>query len=103
MTSRIYRLPGEEFRAKGYRTISTPFFLLKVKKNSLTRFRVGVVVGKSVNKSAAKRNFWKRQVKEGFSANPLPGHDMLMMLSPNAGGLTKKQFQEALAKAIVKI
>jgi ribonuclease P protein component len=95
------RLPSDQFRARGYKTISTPFFLLKIKKNSYKAARIGVVVGVSVNKTAVKRNFWKRQARAEIALRATGGNDILMMVSPNARRLTKKQFREEVAKALV--
>jgi ribonuclease P protein component len=96
----IMRLPSDEFRARGYKTISTPFFLLKIKKNSYKTTRVGIVVGVSVNKAAAKRNFWKRQARAEIALRAADGSDILMMVSPNVRRLTKKQFREEVAKTL---
>lgn len=95
------RLPSDQFRARGYKTISTPFFLLKIKKNSYKATRIGVVVGVSVNKTAVKRNFWKRQARAEIVLRATGGNDILMMVSSNVRRLTKKQFREEVAKALV--
>jgi ribonuclease P protein component len=94
------RLPADQFRAHGYKTVSTPFFLLKIKKNSYKNTRVGIVVGVSVNKAAAKRNFWKRQARAEIALRVASGNDILMMVSPNVRRLTKKQFREEIAKTL---
>src|ERR1035441_10151694 len=94
------RLPSDQFRARGYKTISTPFFLFKIKKNSCKTTRVGIVVGVSVNKAASKRNFWKRQAYAEIALRAASGSDILMMVSPNVRRLTKKQFREEVAKAL---
>jgi ribonuclease P protein component len=95
------RLPSDQFRARGYKTVSNPFFLLKIKKNSYKTTRVGVVVGLSVSKAAAKRNFWKRQARAEITLRAGAGSDILMMVSPNVRRLTKKQFRGEVAKALV--
>jgi ribonuclease P protein component len=100
MANKISRLPSDQFRARGYKTVSTPFFLLKIKNNPLRNVRVGVVVGRSVHKTAVKRNFWKRQAFTGIAAHATVGNDILMIVSPGADRLTKKQFKEALSKAM---
>jgi ribonuclease P protein component len=60
------------------------------------------VAGVSVHKTAVKRNFWKRQVLMGLAPLASAGSDILMIVSPGANRLTKKQFQEELAKAFTK-
>ena len=94
------RLPSEQFRAKGYRTISSPFFLFKTKKNSENKARIGIVVGVSVHKSAVKRNFWKRQVFTILTSRITAGSDILIIVLPGAKHVTKKKFKEALIKTI---
>ena len=94
------RLPSEQFRAKGYRTISSPFFLFKTKKNSENKARIGIVVGVSVHKSAVKRNFWKRQVFTILVSRITAGSDILIIVLPAANKITKKKFREELASAL---
>lgn len=97
---RTIRLPSRAFRAEGYRrTANGPYFSLKQKQNHEGRWRVGVVVGAAVHKSAAKRNFWKRQARETLRALiPQAGapRDLLLILFPKVNLLTKKQFREKL-------
>ena len=100
MAINMVRLPSDQFRARGYKTTSTPYFLLKIKKTSYKATRVGIVVGVSVNKAAAKRNFWKRQARAEIALHATGGNDILMMVSPNIRRLTKKQFREEIAKAL---
>ena len=94
------RLPSDQFRARGYKTVFTPFFLLKIKKNPYKTTRVGVIVGVSVNKIAVKRNFLKRQARAEISLRAAGGNDILMMVSPNVRRLTKKQFREEIVKTL---
>lgn len=101
MLSKNLRLPTEEFRAGSYCTIRTPYFLLKIKKNTMGNVRIGVVVSVAVSKSAAKRNFWKRQVKTILLATAKKeARDILVIISPKVSDLTKKQFREKLTSAL---
>jgi ribonuclease P protein component len=102
MAVKITRLPSDQFRARGYKTTPTPFFLLKTKKNTVGRARIGIVVGVSVHKTAVKRNFWKRQARATLAAHAIIGHDILMIVSPNANRLTKKQFKDEVLKTLNK-
>ncbi len=61
---------------------------------------MGIVVGKNVHKSAAKRNFWKRQAKAALLRGSLPPEDFLMILMPKVNTLTRRQFQLEVEKAI---
>lgn len=97
------RLPSDQFRARGYKTTVTPFFLIKTKKSPEDAARIGIVVGVAVHKNATKRNFWKRQAKEGLASLATTKNDILMIVSPAVNRLTKKQFKEELSKALTKI
>lgn len=99
MSPRILRLPEQEFLSRGFNAIRTPYFSFKTKKNNLTAGRVGVVVGKSVHKTAVARNFLKRQAKEIVSKAVRPGNDLLIIFSPAVNTLTKHQLREALIGA----
>jgi ribonuclease P protein component len=102
MATKISRLPREEYRARGYRTAATPLFLLKIKKNVTEKARIGVVIGKSVHKTAVKRNFWKRQAKSALTAFAKDGFDFLLIFSPAAASATRKEFRDAVARVMAK-
>jgi ribonuclease P protein component len=102
MAIKTTRLPSDQFRAGGYKTLSTPFFLLKTKKYAGDRARIGVVVGVSVHKSAVKRNFFKRQALAALAPRATAGSDILMIVLPGANRITKKQLKEEFIKALAK-
>lgn len=102
MAVKATRLPSDQFRARGYKTTHTPFFLLKIKKNLGENPRVGIVVGKSVHVKAVKRNFWKRQANVALAQHAAGGNDILMIVSPAVNSLTRKQFKEEISKALAK-
>ena len=78
--------------------------MLKAKENGGTAKRIGIVAGVSVNKKAAKRNFWKRQAREALGgAGVAPGKDLLIIISPKVNAATKKQFREAVVKAAARL
>ncbi len=105
---RLSRLPSREFHSGRYhRAATTAYFTVKMKKNDAGKWRAGIVAGAAVHKSAAKRNFWKRQTKETLqsflSAMEITdggGRDILIILSPNINALTKKQFRGKLKAAV---
>lgn len=103
MIRKSFRLPREEYASGWHTRASTPYFSLKSKKNSSGRARVGVVAGISVHKTAAKRNFWKRQARVGLAKLGRADTDTLIILSPGVTKLTKKKFQEELAAAAKKL
>src|ERR1700722_15694468 len=100
MIPRMSRLPSDEFRAHGYRTVTTPFFSLRVKKNSLEKNRMGVVIGLVVDRRAVKRNFWKREAKVQLLRIPILSKDFLVVFSPNIKQLTKTEFARELSVAL---
>ena len=101
-TPKPKHLPREEFSSKKFRTVRTPYFSVKVKLNNGAAGRIGVVAGKAAGKTAIKRNFLKRQVRAGLRRAIVPGEDILVIVSPIAGGLTKKNLHTELVRAIKK-
>jgi len=93
------RLPGQEFRSRGYRTATTRYFSLKMKPNQEGKTRIGVIANLAVHKNAAKRNFWKRQARATLAGLKNHGSDLLLILSPAANTATKKSFKTALRSA----
>lgn len=94
------RLPRQEFRARGYRTVTTPFFSLKTKENAVGVNRIGVVIGKSVDKRATQRNFWERQAKSNFLKAPNLSKDFILTIFPRIASLSKQQFAEEMEKTL---
>jgi ribonuclease P protein component len=103
MVSKGSRLPYEEFRARGYRGTATPYFLVKAKKNSLKKNRFGVIITASLIKSAARRNFWRRQAKSTFLSleTPPDGFDVFVVLRSRLTLPQKNTFKEVLGKSII--
>jgi len=103
MLAHASRLPRSAFRAGGYQTIKTPFFSVRVKKNASGRARVGVVVSVAVNKSAVRRNFWKRQAKSAFLPHLSTPYDFILIFSPKVDTLTSRAFRKEFSKVIAAI
>lgn len=100
MLPKSSRLPASEFRASGYRTARTPYFLLKARPNLLRSHRIGVIIGVAAVKTAVRRNFWKRQAKSMIAQiPPQKNMDILIIFSKNIASLTKAQFKEEFMKA----
>jgi ribonuclease P protein component len=104
MLKKAVRLPGREFRAGRYQTITTPYFSIKA-KFGVTTPRIGVVANAAVHKSAAKRNFWKRQAKAVLLAfiPKIASRDFLIILFPKVNTLTKKKFKKELLDAAARV
>jgi ribonuclease P protein component len=96
----MVRLPRGEFQARGYKTVKTLFFSVKVKSNETNSSRIGIVVGKNVHKTAVKRNFWKRQARAALQPLVPKGMDVIVVLQPRVNELTKRQFQDVMKKTI---
>ena len=100
MISRGSRLPYDEFRARGYRQITTLHFLVKAKRNLLKKNRFGFVASAASIKKATQRNFWRRQAKTAFLKIPPKGLDLLMILRRSAPLSDKSVIHMELNKTI---
>jgi ribonuclease P protein component len=97
------RLPRAGFRERGYRVYSTPFFSLKVKNNETGGNRIAVIVGKSVDKRAVRRNFWERRAKVQLLQAPNLGKDIIMTIFPKVSTLTRQEFIKEIKKLLTKL
>jgi len=95
-------LPHQEFSSRRFRTVRTPYFSVKVKKNDGDKARIGVIVGKAAGKTAVLRNFLKRQARSAAGKAVMPGNDVLILFSPAVKNATKKDLREALRGALAK-
>jgi len=102
MVPRERRLPREAFHSHGSRTIKTPFFLLKTKDNEADVNRIGVVIGKSVDSRATRRNALERQIKTHLLRAPNLKKDFIFMAFPNITALDKDGLAKEVAKALEK-
>jgi ribonuclease P protein component len=106
MLPRSSRLPSSEFLSRGYRTQKNPFFSLKAKPNGLPKNRIGVIISVAAVKSAARRNFWKRQVKSDMSrvtCHKAQGFDFLVIFFKKGDSLTKAEFKKELLGALASL
>jgi len=94
------RLPYAEFQTRGYRTQKTPFFSLKTRPNESKGPRIGVIAGKNVHKTAAKRNLWKRQARAVLAPLVKENRDIIIIFHPRVVELTRREFQEMLKKYV---
>jgi len=97
------RLPARRFHERALHVVSTPFFSLKALGNHAATNRIGMVAGVAVHKSAAKRNFWRRQAGEVLRTLPDHYGDLLLLFFPKVNTLTKKEFKEKLMAAAREI
>jgi ribonuclease P protein component len=97
------RLPRDAFRARGYRVVSTPFFSLRTKDNELGVNRIGVVVSKSIDKRATRRNFWERQAKDQLLKAPNFGKDFIFIAFPTIQKISRQELVEEIKKILKKM
>ncbi len=102
MSSKIKDLPHKEFSSKRFKTVRTPYFFIKIKKNESFFGRVGVVAGKSAGKTAVERNFLKRQARGVLSKNLTAGNDVLVVFLRGASDVAKKEIRQELINATQK-
>lgn len=103
MVPRENRLPHKELLGRGYQEVATPYFLIKVRHNSLIKNRFSVVIGVSAVKKAAQRNFLRRQAKSALLSIPQKGFDIFIILRSRATLSRKHIFQKALDRAITSL
>jgi len=103
MLKRNVRLPRKEFSFRGGTAARTPYFSLRARTTAAGPPRIGVVVGKVVAKSAAKRNFLKRQIKSALAALAKPGMDYLIIANRAIEAATRREIRSEIAKAVSKI
>jgi ribonuclease P protein component len=79
MLSRTQRIKKKEFNTAPYRFIKAPLFSLKVKKNTLMRYRFGFVISKKLDSRAVVRNTLKRRICAAVSdlGKPTQGYDIV--------------------------
>ena len=98
MIPALKRLPRSEFSVRGYKTLKTPYFSLKIKTNRLAYPRFGVIIGVAAEKKAVKRNFWKRQARAVFMGHGKSGKDYILIFLKKIKEIDKKRFKEELLK-----
>jgi len=91
----------------GGRFISTPFFLLKYKKNAEKNTRVGFVVSKKISKKATDRNKIKRRMREIVRVADdmlfIKGYDIALIAKAPIMLLTFNFLKEKLTSALKRL
>lgn len=82
--------------------VTTPHFVLRIKKNELTHPRVSVVVSKKVDKRAVGRNFLRRQAYTAISPllPSLSGYDIVISVKKTGETLSVGAVQQELTPAL---
>lgn len=104
MLEKKYRLPwGVRFDNSS--SFSAPFFIAKVKSNTLLFNRFGVIISKKVDKRAVYRNRIKRlihSVVEELHENTKTGYDILIIIKKNAVAKTREDLYLAIKQMFLK-
>ncbi len=97
MLSKEFRLPFAG-NTKGLKNLySSPWFLLKSKKNSVGHNRFGVIISASAVRKSTQRHFWKRQILESFRHWPNLQKDFLVIVSPRTENAKSEIVKNELA------
>lgn len=104
MFAREYRLPSSITFPSESLVIRTPLFLLKIVSNNLSHNRYGFVISKKVDKRAVERNRVRRlfsSILENLKIEQ-KGHDLLVVISPQAKGQNHEMIQSHILTALKK-
>jgi len=108
MLSKRHRLPGSVFSADlGHKSgnvfrpaVRDGLFSVKMAPSPLTVTRFGVIVGKNIDKRAAKRNHLKRIVYNWLQKNIVyfqGGRDILIIVLPYVKNLRRNDIEKSLS------
>lgn len=104
MFSKSQRLPLPVRGGAPWKTIPTPYFLLRVFENRVGCNRFGIIISNAAVKRSSKRHFWKRRIAEFLKDWPNLNKDVLVIISPRIEEITlatlKLEFQKILQKAL---
>jgi ribonuclease P protein component len=80
--------------------ISSDYFLLFLKANTLSYPRLAIIISKRSVRNAVDRNRFKRVVKESFRLHQhlISGYDVLIIASKNIAQLNNKELFRCLKK-----
>jgi ribonuclease P protein component len=103
MFSRQYRLPSSQSSFE--KVIRSPYFTLKVARNSLPHNRYGFIVSKRVNKLAVARNKIRRQLQQcmlELQLQIITGNDILIIATPTLLSRSHDEILQELIKTFKK-
>jgi ribonuclease P protein component len=89
--------------ARDYRGVTTPYFLLRARKNNMSVNRIGIVIKNSVVRKAVDRNFWRRRIKSCFLASPQQGFDFLIIVKFKEKVPSVKIFKTTLCESFLSL
>ena len=100
MLAKKYRLPVQIALQKRYRSLKSPYFLVKVLPNEAGYSRFGVVVSKKTAKKAVDRNRLKRAVYDlaGTYKDDISVGDYIISILPPVASLSKEELRSEFLK-----
>lgn len=105
MFKREFRIP-KGLRFNNTRLLSTPFFLLKIKKNGLLLNRFAVIVSKKIDKRAVVRNKIRRIINsciKDLSENLKQGWDFLFIVKKAVVGKRRQELYSEIKHNLERV
>lgn len=96
---------ARDARLNNFYLSSAPEFVLKERKNELTRNRFGIIVSKKIDKRAVVRNKIKRIFRSSLvdlNKNMTVGHDILFIVRIGILNKTKEEIYALIKQALEK-
>ena len=78
------------------RSASTPYFLLKFGESGVGHNRFKILIRATVDKRAARRNFWRRRIAEAVKLWPNKNQDFLLIADPKIKKIDPAKLSEEL-------
>ena len=102
MLPRGARLPIREFwgSRSRKRKQTSPFFVIYTAQNGLLKNRIGVVIGKGVDRRSSRRHTIRRRAIGLLSALSPANKDVLVLVQQKAADLARKEFYRELERTI---
>ena len=102
LTKQVKLIKADEFSSvfSLRKRIAGPFLVIRYKPNTLSKPRLGLIVAKKTAKSAVKRNYMRRVLRELFRLNQgdLPALDMVVQVQKTFEPLHFSKIQQEFAQ-----
>src|SRR5258706_7046228 len=102
MFARKYRLPAK-IRLDNSKNVHSPFFIVKISKNTLVHNRYGFIISKKIDKRATVRNRVKRRIRaciEELHPKMVTGYDLLFIIKKEAIATDTKDYYTVIRNLI---
>ncbi len=104
MFARKYRLPAK-IRLDNSKNVHSPFFIVKISKNTLVHNRYGFIISKKIDKRATVRNRVKRRIRaciEELHPKMVTGYDLLFIIKKEAVEKTTEILFSTISEILIK-